>query len=119
MLLYDETTGIEVTVEAALCGRELQNTIVGVGDSTGIVLCISLTPYHILALLVGQNLHGTFQHYGTEVILVTQIDGSFRVCPVMSHTNREGISGEIEHLYALALAWRQHGLHTRIAFLIN
>ena len=119
MLFYYETTGIEVTVETAFGGSELQDAIVGIGHSARIILSISLTPYHILALLVGQNLHGTFQHYGAEVTLVTQIDGRFRVCPVMSHTNREGIGGEIEHLYALALAWRQHGLHTRIAFLIN
>ena len=72
--LYHKAAGIEIAVEPSLCGSELQDAVVGGGHSSWIILSVALTPYHVLTVLVGQHLHCALEHYGTEILLVTEID---------------------------------------------
>ena len=59
-LLNHKTTWIEITIETTIGGGELQNAVVRVGYTTGIVLLVAIAPNHLLALSIRQYLHCAF-----------------------------------------------------------
>ena len=52
-LLNYKTTGIEITIETTIGGGELQDAVVRVGYTTGIVLLVAIAPDHLLRGRVG------------------------------------------------------------------
>ena len=47
-LFNHKTTWIKIAIEAAVSGGELQNAVVRIGDTAGIVLLVALVPNHFL-----------------------------------------------------------------------
>ena len=86
MLFNHKTAGIEIAVETAVGGGELQDAIVRVGYTTGIVLLIAIAPDHLLALGIRQYLHCTTQHHTLETFSIAEIDRGLGVSLVLSHT---------------------------------
>ena len=58
-LFNHEATWIEITVETAIGGGELQHAVVRVGNTTGIVLLVAIVPDHLFRGGVCQYLHRT------------------------------------------------------------
>ena len=103
--LQDKTPRIEITIETAIGGGELQDAIVGVGDVAGIVLDVAVAPNHLLAFGIGQHLHRAAQHHAYEAFCIAEIDTRLGVGLVVGHTQRESVGGEIEHLNAFTNPW--------------
>ena len=85
-LLNYKTTWIKIAIETAIGGGELQDAIVRVGHTTGIVLLVAITPNHLLALGIRQYLHRTAQHHALETLSIAEIDRGLGVSLVLSHT---------------------------------
>ncbi len=66
--LKNKATWIEITVETAIGGGELQNAIVGVGYAARIILLVSLAPNHLFARSICQNLHRSAKHHTLETV---------------------------------------------------
>ena len=104
-LLNHKTTWIEITVEAAVSGGELQDAVVRVGNATWVVLLVAIAPNHLLALGIRQYLHRAAQHHTLEALGIAEIDRGLGVGLIVSHTEGEGVCGKIERLDALADSW--------------
>ena len=101
-LLNYKTTWIEIAIESAIGGGELQDAVVRVCYTTGIVLLVTIVPNHLLTLGIRQHLHRATQHHTFETFSITEIDRGLGVNIVVSHAEGEGVGGEIERLNALA-----------------
>lgn len=118
-LLNHKTTGIEITVETAIGGGELQDAVVRVGDAARVVLLVAVAPDLLFRGSVRQYFHRTAQHHALEALSVTEIDTGFGVGLIVDYTQGEGIGGKIEYFNAVADARRQHRLGAGIALLIH
>ena len=84
-LFYHKTSGIEIAVEAAVGGGELEHTVVGVGDAAGVILLVTVTPDHLLRSGVRQHLHRASQHHPLEAIGIAEVDAGLGIRLVVSH----------------------------------
>ena len=85
-MLFDyKTAGIEIAVETAVGGSELEDTVVGIGDAAGIVFHVTVAPYHLLALGIGQHLHCTAQHNALKALGVAEVDAGLGIRLVMGY----------------------------------
>ena len=101
-LFNHKTSWIEITVKTAVCGGEFEDTIVGVGDATGVILLVTVSPNHLLRGSVHQHLHRSSQHHTLEAVCITEVNTGFWVGFVMGYAQGESICGEIENLDTLA-----------------
>ena len=85
-LLNYKTTWIEIAIETAIGGGELQHAVVGIGNAARIVLLVAITPNHLLTLGIRQYLHRTTQHHAFETFGIAEIDRGLGVSLVLSHT---------------------------------
>ena len=86
VLLNEETAGIEVAVETAVGGGELQYAVIRVGHAARIIFCVTLAPNHLLALGVCQYLHRATQHHALETLGIAEIDAGLGIGLVVGHT---------------------------------
>ena len=74
-----ETTWIEIAIETAVGGGELQDAVVGVCHAAWVVLRISIPPNHLFALGVSQHLHRASQQHTFEAFGIAEIDAGLRI----------------------------------------
>ena len=117
-LLNYKTTWIEIAIETAVGGGELQDAVVGVCHAAWVVLRISIPPNHLFALGIGQHLHRAPQHHSLETFGIAEIDAGLGVGLVVGHTYRKCVGRKVEGFDTLTLAWLQHSLGPRKTFLI-
>ena len=56
-LFNHEATWIEITVETAIGGGELQHAVIGIGNAARIVLLVAIVPDHFFRGGIRQHLH--------------------------------------------------------------
>ena len=65
-LLNYETSWIEITVETAVGGGELQHAVVRVSDTSRVVLLVAIVPDHFFRSGISQYLHRTSEHHALK-----------------------------------------------------
>ena len=118
ILFNHETTWIEIAIETAVGGGELQDAVVRVGHTAGIVLCVAIVPDHLFRGCIRQYLHRAPQHHSLEAFGIAEIDAGLGVGLVLSHTYRKCVGCKVEGFDTLTLAWLQHSLGPRKTFLV-
>ena len=84
--LNDETTWIEIAIETAVGGGELQDAVVGICHAAWVVLRVSITLNHLFALGIRQHLHLAAQHHSLETFGIAEIDAGLGIGFVVGHT---------------------------------
>ena len=82
----NKTTWIKIAVETAIGSSELQDTVVRIGDTAGVVLLVAVAPDHLLLGSIRQHLHCAAQHHALETFCIAEIDAGLGVGLVVSHT---------------------------------
>ena len=85
-LLNYKTTWIEIAIETAVGGGELQDAVVGVGDAARVILLVAIVPDHFFRGSIHQHLHRAPQHHSLEAFGIAEIDAGLGVGLVLSHT---------------------------------
>ena len=73
-LLDFKILGLEIAIISAILRSEFQYTIIGVGNSQGIIQFITILPNHPFRFTIVQNFHRASEHHAAKESALEEID---------------------------------------------